>query len=114
MRESEIQRGIELELGAEPDLLLMRNANGVARNIDPEGRERFTRMGLPNGSPDLVGILSPRGKWLALEVKRPGESTTAEQRRVHAIWRRFGAFVATVHSPDEARAALEEARKEAA
>jgi hypothetical protein len=111
-REAEVQRAIELALGAEPDLILMRSANGVARNVDADGRERFTRMGLPNGTPDLVGVLAPSGRWFALECKRPGEHATPDQARLHALWRRFGAHVSVVHSADEARAALSHARKE--
>ncbi len=111
-REAVVQRAIELALGAEPDLILMRSANGVARNVDENGHERFTRMGLPNGAPDLIGILAPSGRLLGLECKRPGEHATAEQARVHALWRRFGAHVTVVHSAAEARAALSHARKE--
>ena len=109
-----MQREVELAIGAEPDVLLLRNQVGLTRELDDDGKERFMRYGLGKGSPDLVAILAPRGRWLALECKRPGENPTPEQRRVHALWRRFGAFVATVHSPEEARAALEQARKEQA
>ena len=111
-REAEVQRAIELALGAEPDCLLMRNSVGVARNVDDEGRERFIAYGLGGpGSPDLILILAPGGRLVGLEVKRPGEDATPEQRHVHAIWRRFGAVVAMVHDVEEARAVLDEARR---
>ncbi len=113
-REAEVQRDVELAIGAEPDLVLLRNTVGTTREFDDDGNERFITYGLLRGSPDLVGILAPRGRWFALECKRPDENPTTEQRRVHALWRRFGAYVATVHSAAEARAALEEARKEEA
>lgn len=109
-REATIQREIELALGAEPDCIVLRNNVGVARTVDDEGRERFTAYGLGVGSPDLILILGPRGRLVGLEVKRPGEDATAEQRRVHGVWRRFGAIVSVVHSVDEARVVLERAR----
>jgi hypothetical protein len=111
-REASVQRAIELELGAEPDALLLRNNVGVARNVDDDGHERFTRYGLGPGSPDLVFIVAPRGIIVGLEVKRPGESPSAEQRAVHDVWRRYGAIVATVRSPEQALAVLEQAREE--
>jgi hypothetical protein len=111
-RENAIQRAIERELGAEPDALLLRNNVGVARNVDDDGHERFTRYGLGPGSPDLILILAPRGRILGLEIKRSGESPTPEQRAVHDVWRKYGAIVATVRSPEQALAVLEHAREE--
>ena len=111
-REAAVQRAIELELGADVDILLLRNTVGATRETDKEGRERFVTYGLGAGSPDLLVILAPRGRLVGLEVKKPGEDATPAQRQVHGIWRRFGAHVATVHGPFEARAALEEAREE--
>jgi hypothetical protein len=112
-RENSIQRDVELAIGAEPDLLILRNNVGQAKHINETTGDIY-RMpyGLGVGSPDLVGILGPRGRWFCLELKQPGELPTAKQRACHAAWRRFGAFVATVTSVEEARAALEQARGE--
>jgi hypothetical protein len=112
IREADVQRAIELELGADPDILLLRNSVGATHEVGDDGRERWVTWGLGVGSPDLVLILAPRGRLVGLEVKKPGEDATPQQRAVHAVWRRFGAYVATVHGPQEARAALEEAREE--
>ena len=108
--ENALQRDIQAAIGAEPDLLLMKNSVGHARFVDDEGRRYTVPFGLGKGSPDLVGILAPHGVWLALELKVPGEDATAEQSKVHEVWRRFGALVYVVHSVDEARAALIDAR----
>lgn len=114
MRENALQRAIEAAIGAEPDLLVLRNSVGQARHVhEDSARVFFVPYGLGVGSPDLVCILAPRGRWFCLEVKQPGEEPTDEQRKCHAVWRRFGAFVAVVTSADEARAALEEARRAA-
>ncbi|HSN19256.1 MAG TPA: hypothetical protein VLS49_01175 [Usitatibacter sp.] len=109
-----------------PDLLLMRNAQCAVVKSN-----RMVRGGLGNGSADLVGVLRPSGRWVALEVKVPGEipttddllrahnrgaRATAAQRHMMAqrVWledvRAFGGFAAYVSSVEEARAAIARAR----
>lgn len=117
--EKSVQREIELALGAEPDLLLLRNSVGAARFVKEEdGSEFFVPYGLGVGSPDLVGLLRLElggvrvAIWFCLEVKPPEvKGADPHQEKCHDIWRRFGAFIETVHSVDEARAALERARR---
>jgi hypothetical protein len=91
-------------------LLLLKNSVGKARHVTTDGKEFHVPYGLGDGSPDLVGMLAPRGTWLCLEVKVPGEDPDPHQAKVHEIWRRFGALVFTVHDVQEARAALATAR----
>jgi hypothetical protein len=115
--EAAIQRDIEAALGTEPDLILLRNSVGLARFTSrTSGRCYAVPYGLGSGSPDVVGILRVRrlGVWFALEVKRPGDDAEAHQAKCHEQWRQFGALVYVVHSVEEARAALEHARGEAA
>ena len=107
--EVRIQREIELALGAEPDLLLMRNSVGRATFVKADASVAHVPYGLGVGSPDLVVILD--GRWFALEVKAKEGELSAEQVKVHGIWRRFGALVFVVRSVADARAALEQARK---
>lgn len=130
--ETEIQRRIQIEIGSEPDLLLLRNSVGQAKHVDEKSGTVFQfPYGLGVGSPDLVGLLrrplrrivldgglhpvvSPTVKiatWFCLEVKCPGEVAREDQEKSHAIWRRFGAFIEVVTSPKEARAALNRARE---
>ncbi len=130
--EKKIQREIEADLGAESDLLLLKNSVGQAEYFNDEGKEYRVPYGLGEGSPDLVGLLrvevlrpSRKGDtilqtalirtvavWLCLEVKPPEvKKPDPHQEKCHAIWRRFGAYVDTVHSVKEARAALERARR---
>lgn len=130
--EKKIQRAIEADLGAEPDLLLLKNSVGQAEYFNDAGEQYFVPYGLGVGSPDLVGLLRVEvlrpsrkgdtilqtalirtvGIWFCLEVK-PSEVAEPDehQKKCHAIWRRFGAFIDTVHSVEEARAALERARR---
>lgn len=118
--ETRIQRLIQHRIGALPDVYLMRNSVGLATHeqlIGDQVVQRKVPYGLEVGSPDLVAILSVRtsngrvvGLWFCLEVKKPGEKPTKEQRECHERWRKFGAFVETVTNEDEAVAALERAR----
>lgn len=114
--EKQVQREIEAEIGAEPDLLLIKNSNGVAKYYGDDGKQYVVPYGLGTGSPDLVGILRVAvaglvvGVWFCLEVKPAEGELEPEQDKCHAIWRSFGAFVETARSGREARAALERAR----
>lgn len=89
--------------------LLWRNNTGMARF----GGARV-RYGLGLGGADLVGVLRPRGRGFALEVKTAVGTLSAEQRAWHRAWAEAGGFVACVRSVDEALAALARAIEEQA
>lgn len=113
--ENEIQAKIRLELGKEPDLVLWRNSTGMVETAEVDARSgivggRAHRFGLAVGSADLVGILSPIGRFVALEVKRPGQKPDPKQVAWLACVRRFGGFAAVVNSVDSAKAAIARAR----
>lgn len=109
--EVEIQRQSLAAIGAEPDVIVLVNSVGVATHYDKEGKSWKVPYGLGVGSPDVVAILAPRGRWLCLEYKVPGEEPRPEQLTCHEQWRAFGALVFTVHSVDETWAALRVARE---
>lgn len=119
-RETRIQREIQLALGAQPDLYLMRNSVGMAMHAQllPGGGvvQRRVPYGLEVGSADLVALLAVgdsdqrRALWFALEVKCPGETPTQEQIDSHARWRKFGAWVDVVTGVEEAVSSLNRAR----
>jgi hypothetical protein len=118
--ETSIQNEIELAIGSEPDLLLLRNSVGEAVHYDRNsGREWHVPYGLGKGSPDLVGLLlvpstaTSFSVWFCLEVKADTGELSEEQETCHAIWRRFGALIFVVRSVDEARASLADARTKA-
>lgn len=103
--ERDIVHAIRLRLGSERDLDLERRSVGQIK--DAAGKtHRFGTV----GEADLQGILGPNGKFFALEVKRPGQHMRPEQLQWANRKRMRGAFVAEVHSVDEALAALERAR----
>lgn len=56
------------------------------------------------GWPDILACW--RGRFLGVEVKRPGEEPSPEQRRVHAELSAAGALILVVHSVEELEAGL--------
>jgi hypothetical protein len=126
--EGQLSDAIREALAYEPGLRLFRNAQCAVVKSN-----RMVRGGLGNGSADLVGLLAPTGRMVALEVKVPGEVPTAEQMSralakgaygrsredermleqgawLHQI-REHGGFAAYVSSVEEARAAIARARQ---
>ena len=91
------------------------------------GDVRWIRFGLCEGSSDIVGVLEcqhfmylgmPLGRFIALEVKTPAKTKTARGGRLTAkqmmflhLIRERGGFAAVVRSVEDARAAIERARK---
>jgi len=113
--EKKIQADIERALGAEPDLLLLRNAVGKATYVNDDAHEFHVPFGLGVGSPDLVALLRVPSApslaiWWALEIKSDEGDVDPEQEKCHRIWRRFGAVIHVVRSVQEARAALDATR----
>src|SRR5882762_6817466 len=74
--EAQIERAILAALGARPDVRLFRNS--VGRAIDPN-TGAYLAFGLCVGSSDLVGIVAPNGRFLALEVKSQTGRPTPQQ-----------------------------------
>jgi hypothetical protein len=101
--ERDVLHEIREALGCEPGLVLWRNAQTGGAI---EGR--WTRGGLGEGSPDLIGILD--GRFVALEVKRPGQRAREAQEAWLALVRARGGFAAVVDGVEAARAAIARAR----
>lgn len=96
--ERDIQSAI-LEYLHAKRIFCWRNNSGMQflpyTNREGKSRMRALRIGLP-GSSDILGCL-PDGRFLAIEVKRPGNKPTIEQQEfLDNIASRGGvAFVAT-------------------
>ena len=74
MSEKQIMTAIQLEL-AKHGYKVFRNNSGYLRDI----RGQYVHFGLCTGSSDLVGIVPPSGRFLAIEVKTPTGVATKEQ-----------------------------------
>ncbi len=107
MTESAIQAAIRAALGSDARVVLWRNSTGVAEHF-ARGSTQTVRYGLAKGSADLVGLVHT-GRFLALEVKRPGEKARPEQVMWLELVRRMGGFAAVVTSVDEAKRAVDDA-----
>jgi hypothetical protein len=107
--ERNVVHDIREALGLETDVILWRNTTGQVvdhRGVSP----RTIRYGLAIGSSDLVGI-GPGGRFFALEVKGEGGRLSVEQIQWIDLVRARGGFAAMVRTVDEAKAALERARR---
>ena len=91
MSESEVQSRIMME-AALYGIVLTRNNVGCGQFVDDEtGNKSFVRFGLFNASreqqaklksSDLIGIIPPIGRFIAIEVKREGWKYTGTPREV--------------------------------
>jgi hypothetical protein len=128
--ESTILAQVRAWAATQPDLHLWRNNTGALR--DATGR--MVRYGLCEGSADLVGLLTVDvgtdvpcpshpdldyvapavrriARFLALEVKRPGEKPRPEQAAWLRVVQQAGGVAAVVTNVAEAERVIEEARR---
>lgn len=98
MSERDIQVAIQMA-ASEDGHRLLRNNVGML----PDRNGRMVRYGLGTGSSDLIGWDSS-GRFLAIEVKRPGQRATADQSLFLAAVRTAGGLAGVAHSVTEARA----------
>jgi hypothetical protein len=70
------------------------------------GKRRFFRFAGAAGVSDILGLLRPSGRFLAVEVKRPGGRPTPEQQVFLETVQANGGLALCVHSLDELQGAL--------
>lgn len=71
----------------------------------------MARTGLAVGSADLIGLVPPSGRFIAIECKRPkGGRVTERQRAWLDVVRRCGGVAGIARSVDEAMTLVDEAR----
>jgi hypothetical protein len=78
--EQDISNAIKHAVGSLPYVRLWRNNTGVLR----DDRGIPVVFGLMPGSADLVGVVQPYGRFLSLEVKRPGFKPPIERKLLEA------------------------------
>lgn len=111
--EATVMRQVLAYLRHDPRVLTWRQSTGAARLTGKGGRECVYFFG-KQGAADIFGLMRKTGRFIALEVKRPGKHPEAHQASWGAEIVRAGGFYACVHSADEARAAIDRAVEEAA
>jgi hypothetical protein len=78
-------------------------------------RDRFIRFASINGVSDILAVLPPNGRLLAIECKRPGNGPTEDQAAfLDAVTRRGGLAVVIYDVRDLAEILDRELRKAAA
>ena len=97
-REQDIQRAI-LQLLTLRGIPAWRANTGAFKGTH-NGVTRFVRFGT-KGQADILGLLPPSGRLLALEVKRPGGKLTREQDAFLRAITRAGGIAAMVTCPQD-------------
>ena len=92
MTETQIQKQILDYLKAIGVVAWRSNAGRGRRNITPA----------PKGSPDIIGFLVG-GKFLGIEVKKPGEKLSEDQRKWHQYALNYGCTIIVAHSVEEVK-----------
>jgi hypothetical protein len=103
--EGRLLRRIVEALRQEPDVLLWRNTVGGGEH---DGRRVTYDLAL--GSSDLIRILRPHGRFVALEVKTPEGRLTELQAQLPERVRRHGGFAQWCGALEERGAAIAGAR----
>lgn len=107
--ETPIQQRILLALGALPGVRVSRNNNGALRA--PGGR--LVRFGVFNpGGGDILGLMAPNGRFLAVETKRPGKEPDQQQEKFRDMVIELGGLYVVAHSVEEAVNAVMAAMEE--
>lgn len=65
------------------------------------GKRRFLRFSSATGISDILGIMPPSGRLLAIECKRPGRKPTVEQEAFLQMIRDSGGLALCIHSLEE-------------
>lgn len=118
--EADLMRLIVREL-SHGNVRLFRNQVGAYKDGD-----RYIRFGLAVGSGDLIGIKAEKhyvdaclqfqgvplifdklvGRFICIEVKRPGQHATPEQQNFIDTIKKLGGLAGVAHSVEEAREIL--------
>lgn len=107
MTEAELQALVMLELNKLPGVVVWRNTVGTGRTT----HGAWVTFGLAPGSSDLIGLVAPHGRFLALEIKSARGYVRPEQRLFCDLVRSVGGVAAVVRTLDDAFAAVDAARK---
>ncbi|HSY24215.1 MAG TPA: hypothetical protein VK841_18940 [Polyangiaceae bacterium] len=109
---SALVNAILADLGALPGVVIGANASGRARYVSENGKRFHVPYGwLAPGGPDVLAVVAPNARLVALECKTGDAKPTKQQLAVHAALRAVGAAVHVVRSVEEARAVLAEVRQ---
>lgn len=102
LKEGDILKLIIVE-ASKHGCILFRNNRGMFRTVDGK---RLVRAGIEfAGSSDLIGIY--KGRFVAIEVKRPTKKPTEEQNRFIEIIRKNGGIAGVCDDPKKIKNILD-------
>jgi hypothetical protein len=91
------------ELGAMPGVVIGVNPCGLARYMSTQGKHFAVPYGWPSpGGPDILAVVAPHGRMVAIECKTGGGIARSIQKDVHAALCAVGVTVCVVGSVEEA------------
>lgn len=105
MLEDELQANIRLSLGKRTDVVMFRNAVGLAET----SKGHKVKYGLCKGSSDLIGFLRGSGRFVCLEIKTNSGKESEDQKRFRMLVNIGGGFARVVRSVEEANEAVNQA-----
>lgn len=114
--EKQIETAIRVALTTEGVMVMKHHVDNRGQRPCPvcghQDAARGARTGLGLGVADLVCVVPPTGRLLAIEVKRPStrKRLRDDQERWLAVVRRFGGVTGVAASVSEAEVLLREAR----
>jgi hypothetical protein len=97
MREAAIQQEIRLALGQRHDIMMLRINVGKFRPLDGGAR---VIQSAPEGTPDLLGVISP-GRAFAIEVKTAKGKQRPAQIAWQNAWEKRGGIYIVARSVDD-------------
>lgn len=103
-KEQDIQKAIIELLRLMGCFVWRQNQGGMKATY--AGKNRFIRFSHIAGISDIIGVM-PDGRFLAVEVKRPGKEPEEHQLRFLETIRSHGGVAGCVHSVEEAKTFLE-------
>lgn len=99
MSEAAVQSAIRLALGQRDDVMLFRINVGKFRPL--HGDQNRVIQSAPNGMPDLLGVVGPNGRALAIEVKSAKGRQREEQKAFQSAWEKRGGLYILARSVDD-------------
>lgn len=99
--ETELVKRILIEFGGSPGLKLWRHNVGAAK----DKRGALIRFGMA-GQPDIMGVLGPHGRFVAIECKSPTGRIGPAQANWRAAFEPLGILYILARSVDDVRRAL--------
>lgn len=103
--ESDIQKQILQYLSLLGIVHWRQNSGAFVVPAGAGSRRRYVRAGMP-GVSDIIGLL-PNGRFLAIEVKRPGEQPTELQQAFLSAVNHSGGLAFVARSVNDVQSTLE-------